>query len=1079
MLRRYVPFLLALAVTLLPAAAHAQFDAATVLGRVTDQTGAAVPGATVTLTNQATGITATTVDQRHRRLSVPQRPRRRLSPRSGAAGLRQGGRAERDRHGQRPPARRPVAAGRRRRRNRRSDRRDPLLETDSSDRGQVISRAQIVNLPLNGRAYADLALLSPGVRSSSISTSRDASFNVNGMRSALNNFILDGIDNNSYGTSNQGFSNQVVQVSPDAVEEFKVQTNNFSAEFGRAGGAVINATFRSGTNQFRGTAWEFNRNTALNATGFFKPSSGQKPTLNRNQFGGVFGGPIVRDRAFFFANYEGFRQVQRTLTFSSVPTAALRQGIMGKPIVNPLTGEVYADGVIPAVGDHAVRAQGAGRAAGADPRRASRTTTTCCRAAKTRTTSSTSSSISRSTPTTSAFVRFSHRKVDNFEPPPIDGETSSPANAYVEVLNQQIAVGFTKHAVVAVAARSARRRQPHRGRQERLRHRRPEHARGLWHHRPADRRGVQRRPHRTGGRRLDVVGTPEQQSAVPEPVRRSTRASTIRGFAATHTLKTGYEYQRINTEVDDVNPKYGQDTYGGQFSRPAGAAADTATYNLADFLMGARSAYSLVNPFIIQLRQRMHFGYLQDDWRASSRLTLNLGLRYEFATPQWDANNKLTNFDPATRTLLQANDGSIYDRALVNPDKNNFGRRASAWPTASTTRRCCARPTASATCCSTGSAARTCCRSTARTSCRSRSRSSRRRASARATQAPTTCFRPTQMGYPEGLNVPANFNPLNGRVNYIPPDLKTGQHPELARHRAARARRQLRRRCRLCRQQERPPDDPRRTSIRRGRTPTARTRRCRRAGRSRAISSSSRRSTAARATIARCRRRWSAASTAGFYFLNSFTWSRARDNASGHLETANGDNSRVNFANVECGVRPLGLRPAAQQRDDRGLGSAVRHAARWCGRLARRRVGQHDDERPAGEPELLAGGATSRSAPSSRIGRTSPAISTRPIRPPRSGSTRPTSSCRRLVAAVRQRAERNAARGPALYSLDLGLHKTCGLGGGQRLQFRAGSVQRPEPDESSARRTATAPTRTSARSRRWRFSRGRFSSAPK
>ncbi|MBA3269677.1 MAG: hypothetical protein H0T71_04130, partial [Acidobacteria bacterium] len=152
----------------------------------------------------------------------------------------------------------------------------------------------------------------------------------------------------SYGTSNQGFSNQVVQVSPDAVEEFKVQTNNFSAEFGRAGGAVINATFRSGTNQFHGTGWEFNRNTALNATGFFRPTTG-KPTLNRNQFGAVVGGPIMRDRAFFFANYEGFRQVQRAVTFASLPTTAQRQGNLGKPIVNPLNGETYADGIIPAV----------------------------------------------------------------------------------------------------------------------------------------------------------------------------------------------------------------------------------------------------------------------------------------------------------------------------------------------------------------------------------------------------------------------------------------------------------------------------------------------------------------------------------------------------------------------------------------------------------------------------------------------------------------------------------------------------------------------------------------------------------
>ena len=126
----------------------------------------------------------------------------------------------------------------------------------------------------------------------------------------MNNFILDGVDNNSYGTSNQGFSNQVVQVSPDAVEEFKVQTNNFSAEFGRAGGAVINASMRSGTNQFRGTAWEFNRNTALNAAGFFKPSTGVKPKLIGTSSAVVFGGPDLRkDRTFFFADYEGFRQV--------------------------------------------------------------------------------------------------------------------------------------------------------------------------------------------------------------------------------------------------------------------------------------------------------------------------------------------------------------------------------------------------------------------------------------------------------------------------------------------------------------------------------------------------------------------------------------------------------------------------------------------------------------------------------------------------------------------------------------------------------------------------------------------------
>jgi len=242
MFRRCSRIWLLLFAVLAPATAFAQFDAATMLGRITDPTGATVPGATVTLTNLATGIAAVAVTNEsgaYQFLNVRVGTYRVQAELSGFAtavapevnvtvnarqrvdlSLQVGGIGETV----------EVTAGIQR------------LETESSDRGLVVAREQIVNLPLNGRSYADLALLSPGVRTSSISSSRDASFNVNGMRSALNNFILDGVDNNSYGTSNQGFSNQVVQVTPDAVEEFKVQTNNFSAEFGRAGGAVINAT---------------------------------------------------------------------------------------------------------------------------------------------------------------------------------------------------------------------------------------------------------------------------------------------------------------------------------------------------------------------------------------------------------------------------------------------------------------------------------------------------------------------------------------------------------------------------------------------------------------------------------------------------------------------------------------------------------------------------------------------------------------------------------------------------------------------------------------------------------------------
>jgi hypothetical protein len=119
----------------------------------------------------------------------------------------------------------------------------------------------------------------------------------------------------------------LVQLSPDAIAEFKVITSNYSAEYGRVGGAVVNAVMKSGTNQFHGTAYEYLRNTKLNATGFlFSPAVFVKPTLQRNQFGATIGGPIVKNKLFFFVDYEGFRQLQRYLNFDSIPSMTDRQG---------------------------------------------------------------------------------------------------------------------------------------------------------------------------------------------------------------------------------------------------------------------------------------------------------------------------------------------------------------------------------------------------------------------------------------------------------------------------------------------------------------------------------------------------------------------------------------------------------------------------------------------------------------------------------------------------------------------------------------------------------------------------------
>jgi hypothetical protein len=260
-----------------------------------------------------------------------------------------------------------------------------LLETDSSERGQVIGTREVENLPLNDRAYADLAALVPGVRrnilENSTDSSRDASFNVNGQRSEFNNFLLDGLDNNAYGTSNQGFSNQAIPPSPDAINEFRVETDNYSAEYGRSAGAVVNVSIRSGSNQFHGKAYDYIRNTVFNAIGPFSPPTNpltgkpQKPILIRNQFGGTFGGPIWKDHTFFFADYEGTRQVVHAFNVATIPTAnqlgtsplAIANGGYtflaaaknanesfggtesgtAVSLINPLTGQKYSNGVIP------------------------------------------------------------------------------------------------------------------------------------------------------------------------------------------------------------------------------------------------------------------------------------------------------------------------------------------------------------------------------------------------------------------------------------------------------------------------------------------------------------------------------------------------------------------------------------------------------------------------------------------------------------------------------------------------------------------------------------------------------------
>ncbi len=566
------------------------------------------------------------------------------------------------------------------------------LETDSSEHDQVIHTQQIVELPLNGRNYADLALLSTNVHRSPMAysfspsgTPREAAFNVNGMRSTYNNFLLDGLDNNAYSPSNQGYSSQVVQPSPDALAEFKVITSNFSAEYGRVGGGVINAVLRSGTNQFHGTAYEFLRNTDLNAVGFtFSPTVFQKPTLQRNQFGVTIGGPIIKNKLFFFGDYEGYRQLQRYLNFDSIPSLAERNGSLPVTVVDPLTKVVYpANTPIP------ISALNPFAAA-------------VLNGLPSPTGSGVSNNLEALLPIRdyydkydarldyqisdkmTSFLRFSQRKDLQYYAPDISGPSGGNGNGYIHAIQQQAAAGYT-WTVTSDSLLEARFGFSHV-----LGGKVPAYLGGPSMEQLYGISGLPTTPDLTGGLNSQAVSgfsqfgrqTSNPQFQNPTSFDPKLNYSWLKGR---HAIKMGYEFVDIRTEVLDVNPLYGADTYAGQFSKPTCAElnmpsgcsikSDSTSYNLADFIFGLPSTIQLGNKFVTNLRQHVHALYFQDDFRVSSKLTLNLGLRWEFATPIWERDNNWTNFDPSTDTLIKATNGSIYNRALVHPDYKDFGPR--------------------------------------------------------------------------------------------------------------------------------------------------------------------------------------------------------------------------------------------------------------------------------------------------------------------------------------------------------------------------------------------------------------------
>jgi hypothetical protein len=611
------------------------------------------------------------------------------------------------------------------------------LETETSERGQTITNYQSAALPLVTRNYSDLLGIIPGSRqaptaattSSINSLVRAGSYNVNGQRSMFNNFLLDGLDNNAYGESNQGFDNQIIAVPPDSVAQFQVVTDNESAEYGRSSGATINVASQSGTNRFHGALYEFIRNTDLNAAGFFKPltvsNTGttvpfKKPTFNRNQFGMNVGGPIVKDRLFFFLDYEGFRQVLKPLTVLSLPTQNELNGKLVVPVKNPVNPSVvYPAGTpIPtsAINPLSLQIISYFKNISGLPTAGLATTglATNDYAIQVPFTDNSDKGDLRLdwqvNPKSSAFLRVSDRKENGVNYPsipiPLDGQT----NGTIRILDQQIALGYT-YLLGANKVIDAR-------------------------------LGLDRT--KAGKFNLSIgntaFSTPGQPGFIPGLPNNAVVAGGLPSIGITgftgfgrqstnpqwqdpalldpkvnftwirgkHSLKFGYEYERVWMAVNDNNPLYGSFTYGGGYSActagtavagvgTCSAAAGTPV-NLsstpvsdtywADFLFGTTNVYSLANYYVAHLTQNMHNLYAQDDWHILPKLTLNVGLRWEYGSPYADLYNRVSNWDPGSQTVLTTTPGAVagsgitpvsyggtYGKTLVNPDYTDFGPR--------------------------------------------------------------------------------------------------------------------------------------------------------------------------------------------------------------------------------------------------------------------------------------------------------------------------------------------------------------------------------------------------------------------
>ena len=655
-------------------AGFAQQDVATMTGVVKDATGPA-PGTTVTVVNSRTGIRTSTVTNKdgfYTFASLRPGPYRLTAELAGYATEERTLTLE-----VAQAARIDLMLAPEQLRTTVTVKGGAALATVQGSRGTVVGERTMVDLPLNGRDFTTLTLLVPGVLPSTprlASVNFVGAYSVNGNRPFDNVFLLDGVDNISISSGFRGENTQLVQPSVEALQEFKVQTNAYSAEYGRGSGAVITSIIKSGTNSLHGSVYEFLRNDKMDAANFFTNALGQeKPKRERNQFGAAAGGPITQSRTFWFADYEGLRDKEGVPRVRLVPTAAEKAGLFSSVVVDPFaTGRpafaqnAQGQWVIPKdrwdpVGAAIVALIPDPNATlGGQPIYASSPVTDTRKDQfDVRLDHHVASNLS-------VFGRYSFVDSLTFRPAPLPGLAEGSFNDAFgdnDSRSQGLALGATwtiSPSFVGELRFGA--------------------ARGDYFTRPPNTgidgpaaiglTGVPDDPTLVGGlpkmniQGFDAVGrhTSTPQFQTPRSINPRATFSLVRGA---HFVKFGGEYLDVSTKINDLNAPIGRMNFDNRFTNRA----------VGDLLLGLPSQLALTSYTVMDQGQKMQFYFVQDDYHVSERLTANLGLRYEFATPPMEKHNNFANFDPATGTMMFAKDGSIFDRALIHPDRNNFAPR--------------------------------------------------------------------------------------------------------------------------------------------------------------------------------------------------------------------------------------------------------------------------------------------------------------------------------------------------------------------------------------------------------------------